>query len=160
MSQHRMRFGISALSVIAAALIFAPSALAISALDEWNNEARVALAMPVKIWLVLMMLTNIAALGFLKNHVASRWVFAGFILSHAVGIVMVMQGMGLLAGQVSLLHIVFWTPGMIFLILRRAEIKLPSAYAVWAILSLIFYFGSMIFDVPDAIVFVRHALGG
>jgi len=58
------------------------------------------------------------------------------------------------------LHIVFWTPGMIFLILRRSEIKLPSAYGVWAILSLIFYFGSMIFDVPDAIVFIQHVMGG
>lgn len=159
MSPHQMRFGISLISVTAAALIFAPSALAISALDEWNNETRAALAIPVKIWLGLMMLTNIAALGFLKNHVASRWVFSGFVLSHAVGIIMVMQGMTLLAGQVSLLHIVFWTPGMIFLILRQAEIKLPSAYGVWAILSLVFYFGSMIFDVPDAIGFIQYALG-
>ncbi|MEP1142648.1 MAG: hypothetical protein ABJH52_02920 [Henriciella sp.] len=159
MSQHQMKIGMSAFSVIAAALIFVPSAFAISALDEWNNETRIALATPVKIWLGLMMLTNIAALGFLKNHVASRFVFAGFVLSHAVGAVMVMQGMGLLAGQVSLLHVIFWTPGMIFLILHRAEIKLPSAYGVWAILSLTFYFGSMIFDVPDAIAFIQHALG-
>jgi len=34
----------------------------------------------------------IAALGFLKNHVASRWILAGFFLSHAVGAVMVLGG--------------------------------------------------------------------
>lgn len=138
------------------ALLGAPNAFAISALDEWNNSTRQALATPVKVWLGLMMLTNIAAIGFLKNHVAARWVFAGFILSHAIGILMPMQGMTLLAGQVSLLHVIFWTPGMIALILYRREIQLPSAYGVWAMLSLMFYFGSMFFDVPDAAEFIQH----
>jgi len=147
-------------TIVAGMLIAsAPQAFAISALDIWDNAARQALPIQVKVWLGLMMLTNIAAIGFLKNHVAARWVFAGFVLSHGAGIVMAMQGMTLLAGQVSLLHVIFWTPGMIMLLLRRNEIQYPKAYGIWATLSLTFYFGSMLFDVPDASIYIQHLMG-
>ena len=67
--------------------------------------------------------------------------------------------MSVLAGQVSLFHIIFWTPGMIMLLRRRSEIQYPKAYGIWATLSLIFYFGSMIFDVRDASIYIQHLLG-
>lgn len=144
--------------VIAIVCFYAQPAFAIDALDEWDNAARQALSTPIKIWLGLMVLTNIATNAFLKKHIAARWVLAGFILSHLVGALMVLQGMHLLAGQVSLLHIIFWTPGMIALIRHRQEIELPSAYGIWAMLSLIFYFGSMFFDVPDALTFLQNLM--
>ena len=136
-----------------------PAAHAVTALEEWNAAAREALATPVKVWLGLMMLTNIAAIGFLKNHVAARWVFAGFVISHGLVIAMSAQGMSVLAGQVSLFHIIFWTPGMLILLRRRSEIQYPKAYGIWATLSLIFYFGSMIFDVRDAFIYIQHLMG-
>lgn len=134
----------------------AQSAFAIEALDLWDHASRLALATPVKIWLGLMMLTNIAALAFVKKHVAARWVFAGFFLSHFTGILILMLGKTLLAGQVSLLHVIFWTPGMIALLRNRRDIKIPSAYGIWALLSLTFYFVSMVFDIPDALTFIQH----
>lgn len=143
-----------------AAMLNAPEAYALSATEEWDAAARAALPAHIKVWLGAMMLTNLAAIGFLKNHVAARWVFGGFVVSH--GLVMVMWAMGqtVLAGQVSLFHIIFWTPGTIMLLRRRSEIQYPSAYAIWATLSLIFYFGSMFVDVRDAVLFIQHALAG
>lgn len=138
------------------ALVTAPAAQALSALDEWNAAARDALPVSVKVWLGLMMLTNIAALAFVRKHIAARWVFLGFLISHAIVMVMWAQGVQVLAGQVSLFHIIFWTPGAVALILKRAEMKLPSAYGLWAALSLVFYFGSMMIDVRDAFSFVTH----
>lgn len=149
----------AALLIALAVLLISPAAHAVTALEEWNAAAREALATPVKVWLGLMMLTNIAAIGFLKNHVAARWVFAGFVISHGLVIAMSAQGMSVLAGQVSLFHIIFWTPGMIMLLRRRSEIQYPKAYGIWATLSLIFYFGSMIFDVRDASIYIQHLLG-
>ncbi|MEM9178476.1 MAG: hypothetical protein AAGA89_02135 [Pseudomonadota bacterium] len=138
----------------------ASEAYALSATDEWNNAARIALPIHIKVWLGGMMLTNLAAIGFVKNHLAARWVFAGFVISHGVVILMAATGQIILAGQVSLFHIIFWTPGAIMLLRCRSEIQYPSAYAIWATLSLIFYFGSMIFDVRDALLFIRYMLAG
>lgn len=146
--------------LLGAAILTAPDAYALSATEEWDAAARAALPLHIKVWLGAMMLTNVAAIGFLKNHVAARWVFGGFVVSH--GLVMVMWAMGqtVLAGQVSLFHILFWTPGAIMLLRRRSEIQYPSAYAIWATLSLIFYLGSMVVDVRDATFFIQHALVG
>lgn len=144
--------------VSALLLLIAEPAFALSALEAWNAEARDALATPVKIWLGLMMLTNIAAIGFLKNHVAARWVFAGFVISHGIVMVMWGQGVTVLAGQVSLFHVVFWTPGVIALLRYRKEIKLPSAFGLWACLSLMFYFGSMFIDVKDALIYLQNLM--
>lgn len=142
----------------AAGLIFAPNAFALPALEEWNAESRNALPTHVKIWLGTMMLTNIAAIGFLKNHVAARIVFGGFVISHGLVMVMWAQGASVLAGQVSLFHIIFWTPGLIALILKRDEIKLPSPYGIWACLSMMYYFGSMLVDVKDAVIYIGHLM--
>ena len=155
-----MRIGPLLLCILLAlfVLLFVPEAQALSALDAWNAEARDNLPTPVKVWLGLMMLTNLASVAFLKNHLASRWVFAGFVLSHALVMYLWAQETTVLAGQVSLFHILFWTPGAIFLLRRRSEIRLPSAYGIWATASLFFYFGSMLFDVRDAILFLQHTI--
>lgn len=158
MSTRSLMFATALIAV--SALYAVPDANALSATDPWDNAARMALPVHIKVWLGFMMLTNIAAIGFVKNHVAARWMFMGFVFSHGLVILMAATGQVVLAGQVSLFHIIFWTPGAIMVLRRRDEIQYPSAYAIWATLSLFFYFGSMIFDVRDAIVFVQHALAG
>lgn len=143
----------------AIAILSAPPALALSALEPWDAAARDALATPVKVWLGLMMLTNLSTIAFLKNHIAARFVFAGFLVSHGIVMVLWNQGAEVLAGQVSLFHVICWTPGAIALLLRRREIRYPSAYGIWATLSLIFFFGSMLIDVRDATIFLGHVMG-
>lgn len=134
------------------------TAFALTALEEWTPTARDSLSTVVKAWLGLMMLTNIASLAFVKNHVAARWVFAGFAISHVIVMFLWSQDVPVLAGQVSLLHLLFWTPGAIMLLKRRAEIKIPSTYGIWACVSLFFYVVSMSVDIPAAWTGVMHVL--
>lgn len=132
--------------------------MAVSALDVWDNTARAALPTHIKIWLGSMVLCNLAAIVFLKSHVASRWVLAGFVLSHVVGALFDTYTPPLLAGQVSLLHAIFWTPGIVVLFLHRDQFRLPSAHGIWVCAIVFYYVVSMLFDVPDAISFVRYSL--
>ena len=132
----------------------------LGALDEWNGAARDMLPIYVKAWLGLMLVNNLVAIVFLKNHVAARWIFAGFVISHLL-VVLGYWGTEtpILAGQVSMFHIIFWTPGMIALWLTRKTIAWPSAYAVWAGLVCVFYFGSMTVDIGHTYTFLVHAFG-
>jgi len=146
-------------------LIISPAlsvvSMSLAALDEWNTVARDALPSQVKVWLGLMMLNNLAGLAFVYRHVAARWVFAGFVISHLI----VMLGywgrdLPVLAGQVSLFHVICWTPGIIALIRWREEIKWVSPYAIWASLVFVFYVGSMFIDLRDASIYLMHVIGG
>lgn len=139
------------------AMLASSNAFAVSALDVWDNAARAALPTHIKIWLGSMVLCNLASIAFLKSYVAPRWVLAGFVLSHVAGAVVDQQSPPLIAGQVSLLHAIFWTPGIIVLLLRRREMQLPSAYGVWVCAIVGYYLVSMFFDVPDAIEFLQHS---
>ena len=134
-------------------------AVALGALEAWDNAARDNLPTNVKAWLGMMLLVNVSAVFFIWRHQAARWVFAGFITSHAIVVAYFWQrDIVLLAGQVSLLHIIFWTPGFIALILKRSEIIFPKPYAIWACLSIFFYLGSMTIDVKDAVIYLNHVL--
>lgn len=145
-------------STLLVGLYFSQEAYALSALEEWNTESRNALPGHIKGWLILMMLNNIATLFFVRHHVAARWVFAGFFISHVLVVVMWKIGLPVLAGQVSLFHIIFWTPGFIALLKYKDEIKFPKPYAFWASFVCLFYVGSMIFDIRDAAKFIGHKL--
>lgn len=134
-------------------------ALGLSALDSWDSAAREALPLHIKIWLGLQMLNNIASLFFVKNHIGARWWFAGVFTSHAITFAMAAAGWVVLAGQVSLTHILCWTPGAIMLWRNRGAIRWPSAFAVWIGLVGVFYVGSMIVDVRDAGIYLGHLLG-
>lgn len=135
-------------------LSISPDIYALSALDEWNDAAREALPLHVKIWLGLMMLNNISAMFFLKNHVPARWVFAGFVVSHGIVMAMWSQAIPVLAGQVSLFHIIFWTPGAFFVLRSMRDVKWGTPYSIWGTLVLVFYTGSMIVDFREAGIYL------
>lgn len=142
------------LIVLSISLLSIP-AFALSALDPWNAETREALALPVKVWLGLMLINNLASLFFLRRFKAPRWVFGGWFVSHGTGLILMLLGFEFVVGQVSILHIICWTPGGIALFLLRDDIRTGStAYRVWAILACLFYLGSMAFDVPDALTYL------
>ena len=64
--------------------------------------------------------------------------------------------MNVLAGQVSLTHIIFWTPGAIMLWRDRKNFRWPTAYSVWMGFVAVFYTVSMVFDVRDASIYLVH----
>ncbi|MEP0068300.1 hypothetical protein [Pyruvatibacter sp.] len=145
--------------VAAVANDISASAAKLTALDEWNTVARDALPTHVRIWLGMMFLNNLAALAFVWRRVAARWVFGGFLVSHVLVIGGYWgSGTPILAGQVSLFHIIFWTPGIVALVVKRSEMRPWSAYSVWATLVFVFYAGSMSIDIRDAAVFLTHIL--
>jgi hypothetical protein len=152
---------IGVLFTVSVILSLPQEVLALSALEEWNAAARDALPTPVKIWLGLMLLSNLAALVFVRKHVAARWVFVGFLVSHFLVLIgFWVTETPILAGQVSLFHIIFWTPGIYMLWRTRKDIKWVSPYAVWAIIMCVFYAGSMLVDIKDAFIFLWHFFGG
>lgn len=144
---------------LSALLVAAPS-FALTAIDPWDAAAREGLAIHIKVWLGLMLLNNLAALAFVKNYVAPRWVFGGWFVSHATSLTLALQGFEVLVGHISILHILCWTPGAVVLVLRRNEIRTGStAYSIWASLAIMFFFVSMIFDLRDATIYLAHVFG-
>ncbi|MEM6411103.1 MAG: hypothetical protein AAF683_06175 [Pseudomonadota bacterium] len=149
------RFVFSVLAVGFFLLLFAPEASATYALQDWNMEARRNMPLPMKVWLGGMMIANLASLFFIKNHIAARWVAGAFVVSHAW--VAVLEGTGIYAvqgGQVSLGHIIFWAPAIYALYRYRDEIRLPSAYGIWACVMIFFYSVSLVFDIRDAAIWI------
>lgn len=129
------------------------------ALELWNNEARLSLPTWLAVWLGFLALTFVASILFAWRYPAARWVLAGFIGSHvAVVLIESTDGMVLRAGLVSLLHVIFWTPGLIALIAYRDAIKPPTPYGIWASALLFVYAVAFIFDIRDAIVWTQFAL--
>lgn len=156
LSNVSVKYGLALLLALA---VIAPEASATYALEDWNMEARRALPLHMKLWLGAMMIANLSSLFFFKNHVAARWVLGALIVSHVW--IAVLEATGLYTvqgGQVAIGHIVVWAPAIYALYRYREEIKLPSAYGVWACAMLFFYGVSLIFDFRDAFIWLSVQL--
>ncbi len=144
-----MVLGVTAMSVAQAEASYA--------LEAWNMETRLTLPIWLGVWLLGVLLpANLASVFFVRNHVAARWVLGGFFCSHLwLTIVEVTDAFVVQGGLVSLGHIVFWSPAIYALYHYRSEIKLPSAYGIWACVMFVVYGVSMIFDVRDAAIWLN-----
>lgn len=130
------------------------------ALEMWNNDARANLPAWMMVWLGFLALTFLSSVIFAWNHVPARWVLAGFIGSHVVTIAIAsIEGVVLRAGLVSLLHVVFWTPGLVSLLSNQSDIRFNSAYGVWASILLFVYAVAFTFDIRDGIVWLLFMAG-
>ena len=147
------------LALLFALVLINPEASASYALEDWNMEVRRALPLHMKLWLGAMMIANLSSLFFVKNHVAARWVLGALIVSHIW--IAVLEATGLYTvqgGQVAIGHIIVWAPAIYALYRYRQEIKLPSAYGIWACAMLFFYGVSLIFDFRDAFIWLSVQL--
>lgn len=130
------------------------------ALDDWNMEARNALPLYIKVWLASMLVAHVSSIFFVRRYAPARWVMAGFILSHAwVAYAEYSDAIELKAGLVSFGHIVFWLPAIISFYRNRADIKLPSAYGIWACIMFFYYAISLTIDVREATIYFSHFAG-
>ena len=148
------------LAVAALAIMITTAPTAPYALSDWNMTTRESLPLAMKIWLGSMLLTMIASLVFVRRYIAARWVLAAFVVGHTW--IALAEGFSLFAvkgGMVSLGHIIVWAPAIYALIANRDQIKLPSAYGLWACAMLFFYSVSLIFDIRDAAIWIAAALG-
>lgn len=130
------------------------------ALEMWNNDARANLPTWMMAWLGFLALTFLSSVIFAWNHVPARWVLAGFVGSHVATIAIEnTEGMVLRAGLVSLLHVVFWTPGLVSLLSNQSDIRFNSAYGIWASILLFVYAVAFTFDIRDGIVWLLFMAG-
>lgn len=130
------------------------------ALGVWDNDARANLPLWMMLWLGFLALTFLSSVIFAWNHVPARWVLAGFIGSHVATIAIEsIDGVVLQAGLVSLLHVVFWTPGLIAILSNQSDLRLNTAYGVWASVLLFVYAVAFTFDIRDGVVWLLSMAG-
>ena len=130
------------------------------ALGDWNMAVRKALPLPYKLWLGGLMMVHLSSLLFVRRHVAARWVFGGFALSHAlIAYVEATGRFAMVSGMISLEHVLTYIPGLIAIYVTRTEVKWPGAYAVWVGAVVVLYTGLLWFDLPDSLVWVRTTTG-
>jgi len=127
------------------------------ALQLWTAEAQAGAPIELKVWLYSMTLVFALGIFFVKRHVEARLVLLGFIFGLFFSkLIIPMLGIVKLSGLVSLIHIVFWSPGLYLLLTRRPFSKGVSPYAIWSGLMLMLIIISFFFDIRDAGIYIAH----
>lgn len=129
------------------------------ALQVWDAAAQANLPTPIKAWLITMAISMLAGLVFVWRRVEARWVVGGFLLGLITTRLLIPQlEIVKLSGLVSLVHLLFWSPGLVLLGIRQPFRDEKSLYAAWSALVTLVILISFYFDIPDAIVYLRHVL--
>lgn len=143
-----------------AATLTANYAAGHQALELWNAEARSNAPAAVKLWLNIMAATFLSGLLFVWKHASARWVVGGVLLSvGGGGFIAQALDLVMLSGYVALLHLIFWSPGLFFLLRERAICKGLSLYSSWATTAALVIMISFVFDIRDASIYIMHMLG-
>lgn len=131
-----------------------------SALQVWNAEGQANAPQWVQIWLMIMLASFALGLLFVWKRVEARWAVGGFITSIVVsGFVIPALGLVSLSGLIALMHLIFWSPALYFLLKNRPFLKERSFYALWSGLITAVILFSFIFDIRDAAIYLDHILG-
>lgn len=123
-------------------------------MDSAFNEGFQAMAVGWQLWIYWMMAINTASIVFIKNHVAARAVFVVWMLN---------GGCMMLAAEVvgytrilGLVHVVFWTPLVVYLYRELKDSEASGAFLIWMRVLLLTIIASLILDYLDVI---RYILG-
>ncbi|MBL4672333.1 MAG: hypothetical protein JKX81_08720 [Arenicella sp.] len=113
----------------------------------------------VQFWLACMMVSFLAGLFFVKNHVIARWVIGGFFAGMTFGaIASSVFGVPNYSGFIALIHLIFWTPALYQLLAKRPFLGQRSAFTIWSgVITAVICF-SFIFDIRDAFIYLTHGL--
>lgn len=131
-----------------------------TALEVWDAEGQANAPQWVKIWLMIMLASFALGLLFVWKRVEARWVVGGFITSIAVsGFVIPAMGLVPLAGLIAMMHLIFWSPALFFLLKNRPFLKERSLYGFWTGLITVVILFSFIFDIRDAAIYLDHVTG-
>ena len=98
---------------------------------------------PVQAWLAWMFLVNFSSVFFLRR-VQARWTAAAMACNLAG-----MQALVRLYGaghHLSLPHIVFWSPLLVYLFLQRRHILEKTPFGIWACLMIATDGASLLLD--------------
>lgn len=130
------------------------------ALQIWDDVAMKTAPPIIKGWLVVLLGSFALGLLFIWRHVAARWLVGGFVLMMVFG-VFAIPALNLvpLSGLIALLHLVFWTPGLLLMLKERPFLKGFSFYSVWAGIITLVIIISFVFDIRDTAIYLDHMLG-
>ncbi len=127
------------------------------ALWVWDNRARLSLPPALAAWLAMLVLSVLAGFYFVGDHIAPRWLLVGFLVSHVI-----VFGLGaanlftMRRGFVSLSHVVCWSPGLVMLLGDLISEPAFGLYFCWSMLVATILSISLLFDVRDSVVYLRH----
>ena len=86
---------------------------------------------PMKLWLAWMFAVNLCSVFYLRQ-VAARWVLAATV-ANVVSMQLLLRFYGT-GHHLSLPHVLFWTPLLIYLFLQRKSLLARSAFGLWCVL--------------------------
>lgn len=114
----------------------------------------------VNMWLMWMLAIGVTALLWAIKKVEARYVVLAFVGSIAAGFVMppIIGADNYVYASLSLSHMVFWTPAVIAIIMRRRSVNWKSLYGFWLGLALATMLVSLLFDWRDGLVYLSFLL--
>jgi len=130
------------------------------ALDLWKGDAVTKAPTWVQYWLLIMLSSFALGLLFVWRRVEARWVVGGLIASMMASRLLI-PALGLIqyGGVTSVLHLIFWSPGLFLLLKNRPFMKERSLYGYWSALITGVIIFSFIFDIRDAAIYLDYILG-
>lgn len=128
------------------------------ALEVWDEAAMQNVPQWINVWLMIMAAVFFSGVFFIKNHIEARWVLGGFVFA-LLFFIFAVPALNLipLSGLMALIHLIFWTPGLVFLLKNKPFTKGISPFNVWAGLATVCILFSFIFDVRDAFTYLTQA---
>ena len=127
------------------------------ALEIFDAEGQANSPTWVKIWIVIMLASFASGLLFVWKRIEARWVVGGFLLGLGLlAILTELMGLVPLSGLIALIHLIFWTPGLIILLRRRTFLSERSLYGVWTGLMTLVILFSFLFDIRDTVIYIYY----
>lgn len=106
-------------------------------------EVLAAQPAPMQAWLAWMFAANFCSVFFLR-HTPARWVLAA-MLANVVSMQLLLRLYG--TGQhLSLPHVVFWTPLLIYLFMQRKSLLAWSPFGLWCVMLFLTDSVSLVLD--------------
>ncbi|MEM9669294.1 MAG: hypothetical protein AAF950_10255 [Pseudomonadota bacterium] len=130
------------------------------ALELFDNEGVANSPAWVRAWVFIMLGAFALGLLFVWKRLEARVVVGGFILG-IVSMILLQSAFGIppLSGFIALMHLIFWTPGLILLLQRRTFLSERSLYGAWTGLMTFVILFSFVFDIRDAAIYLDHIAG-
>ncbi|MEZ5559970.1 MAG: hypothetical protein R3E86_15670 [Pseudomonadales bacterium] len=126
------------------------------------NEAIALQPAWLQAWIMVLVLTHLAALAFVVGRVDARWqvrvepfVIIGSFLVAAVFMSWLYERVGYVR-LLGLAHVLFWTPAWVWIWRRRRRVPAKSVYGWYLVAYLAIAGTSLIVDVIDL---CRYVLG-
>lgn len=116
------------------------------------EDALPVLSLWVQVWSVWLILITLSSLFFVRRHRSIRWSAAAIV---ALLLVILLLGLLLPAekltvGLVSLLHVIFWTPIVVYLTKKIGELEKGTVFGKWCVALLLSLWISLVFDFQAA----------